>query len=50
LPIFFQRRWVADTTADYTPTRDGGIAVHIRYCTDERFDDVTGRASSLPSG
>jgi hypothetical protein len=48
--MFVQRRCAADATADYAPTRDGGIAVHIRDCDDEGFDDVTGRASSLPSG
>jgi len=55
LPMFFQRKCVADTTAHYTPNPDGTVAVRNRCRTrNGTFDEadgvarmVDGRSSTL---
>ena len=43
-PMFFQRRCVGDTTAEYTLQPDGEIAVRNRCRTEDGFDEANGRA------
>jgi apolipoprotein D and lipocalin family protein len=42
--MFFQRRCLGDTTAEYTLRQDGGIAVRNRCRTEDGFDEATARA------
>lgn len=43
-PMFFQRKCVGDTTAEYSIRPDGDIAVVNRCRTDAGFDEAVGRA------
>lgn len=44
LPMFFQRKCIGDTTAEYT-LADGVIAVRNRCRTESGFDESNGRAT-----
>ena len=44
-PMFFQRKCVADTTAEYTPAADGAISVRNRCRTESGFDEAIGKAT-----
>jgi apolipoprotein D and lipocalin family protein len=44
-PMFFQRRCVADTTAEYALRDDGAVGVRNRCRTEDGFDEATGRAT-----
>jgi len=43
-PMFFQRRCIGDTTAEYALRSDGDISVVNRCRTEDGFDEVTGKA------
>ena len=43
-PMYFQRRCIGDTTADYALRSDGDISVVNRCRTEDGFDEVTGKA------
>jgi len=43
-PMFFQRRCVGDTTAEYSIRPDGDIAVVNRCRTEDGFDEAVGKA------
>jgi apolipoprotein D and lipocalin family protein len=43
-PMFFQRRCVGDTTAEYAAGPDGGIKVVNRCRTEDGFDEAVGKA------
>jgi apolipoprotein D and lipocalin family protein len=43
-PMFFQRRCVGDTTAQYALRPDGDISVVNRCRTEDGFDEAVGRA------
>lgn len=44
-PMFFQRKCVGDTTAEYAAMPDGAISVHNRCRTESGFDEATGKAT-----
>ncbi len=44
-PMFFQRKCIADTTAEYTPAPEGAIQVRNRCRTDSGFDEAVGKAT-----
>ena len=44
-PMFFQRKCIADTTAEYTPAADGAISVRNRCRTDSGVDEAVGKAT-----
>jgi apolipoprotein D and lipocalin family protein len=44
-PMFFQRKCVGDTTAEYSALPDGGIRVHNRCRSDAGFISATGKAT-----
>ena len=46
-PMFFQRNCIADTTAEYSPREDGGIAVRNRCRTEEGFIEAEGKATTV---
>ena len=43
-PMFFQRKCIADTTAEYAFRPDGDIAVVNRCRTEDGFDEAVGKA------
>jgi apolipoprotein D and lipocalin family protein len=43
-PMFFQRKCIGDTTAEYSLRPDGDIAVVNRCRSDDGFDEAVGRA------
>ncbi len=43
-PMFFQRRCIGDTTAEYSFRPDGDIAVVNRCRTEDGFDEAVGKA------
>lgn len=43
-PMFFQRRCIGDTTAEYALRPDGEIAVRNRCRTEDGFDEANGTA------
>ncbi|MBK6335000.1 MAG: lipocalin family protein [Betaproteobacteria bacterium] len=43
-PMFFQRRCVGDTTAEYAVRPDGALSVVNRCRTEQGFDEATGKA------
>lgn len=47
-PMYFQRKCVGDTTADYSLEKDGEIGVFNRCRTADGFIDATGRAHVVP--
>lgn len=44
-PMFFQRKCVADTTAEYSPAPEGAINVRNRCRTSSGFDEAVGKAT-----
>jgi apolipoprotein D and lipocalin family protein len=44
-PMFFQRRCVGDTTAEYTLRDDSAVGVRNRCRTEDGFDEANGRAT-----
>jgi apolipoprotein D and lipocalin family protein len=44
-PMFFQRKCIADTTAEYTPAPEGAISVRNRCRTESGFDEALGKAT-----
>lgn len=44
-PMFFQRKCIADTTAEYTPAPEGTITVRNRCRTESGFDEAVGKAT-----
>ena len=46
-PMFFQRNCIADTTAEYSPREDGGIAVRNRCRTEDGFIEAEGKATTV---
>ena len=44
-PMFFQRKCIGDTTAEYSAREDGAIAVRNRCRTENSFIEAEGRAS-----
>jgi apolipoprotein D and lipocalin family protein len=49
-PMFFQRRCVGDTTAEYALRPDGDISVRNRCRTEDGFDEATARAWAVEGG
>lgn len=48
-PMFFQRKCVGDTTAEYTRRDDGAIAVRNRCRTEDGFIEAEGKATVVPA-
>lgn len=46
-PMFFQRKCIADTTAEYAAREDGAIAVRNRCRTEDGFIEAEGRARTV---
>lgn len=44
-PMFFQRKCISDTTAEYTPAANGAIGVRNRCRTESGFDESQGKAT-----
>lgn len=44
-PMFFQRKCIGDTTAEYTPAPEGAISVRNRCRTESGFDEAVGKAT-----
>jgi apolipoprotein D and lipocalin family protein len=44
-PMFFQRKCIADTTAEYSPEQQGAIQVRNRCRTESGFDEAVGKAT-----
>jgi apolipoprotein D and lipocalin family protein len=44
-PMFFQRKCVGDTTAEYAPSKGGAIIVLNRCRTESGFDEASGTAT-----
>ena len=44
-PMFFERKCIGDTTAQYTPAADGSITVLNRCRTESGFDESKGKAT-----
>ncbi len=49
-PMFFQRRCIGDTTAEYARRSDGDISVVNRCRTEDGFDEATARAWAVDDG
>jgi apolipoprotein D and lipocalin family protein len=47
-PMFFQRKCIGDTTAEYAFRQDGDIAVVNRCRTENGFDQAVGNARAVP--
>ena len=46
-PMFFQRRCIGDTTAEYSAQPDGGITVRNRCRTEDGFIEADGKANAV---
>jgi apolipoprotein D and lipocalin family protein len=46
-PMFFQRKCIADTTADYAAREDGSITVRNRCRTEDGFIEAEGKARTV---
>lgn len=49
-PMYFQRRCLGDTTAEYALRDDGEVSVRNRCRTEDGFDEATARAWAVEGG